>query len=202
MPYYYALADEFTIGDQYFQSTFTATNPNRLMQFSGTNGLSVNTTTNPKLSGHGVLDDMKGPGIDWKSLGEYLEDANITWKMYHENDDFGCDAFAWFDQYKNLTAGDPLYDKGIAKSQNLTEDFRNDVNNGKLPQVSLIMAPEWLSEHAVHHPADGMKLTSDLLGVLRDNQTVYSKTAFILNYDEGGQFYDHHWTPTPPANET
>ena len=47
-----------------------------------------------------------------------------------------------------------------------------------------------------------MKLTSDLLKVLGANQTVYSKTTFILNYDEGGQFFDHHWTPTPPVNET
>ena len=27
---------------------------------------------------------------------------------------------------------------------------------------------------------------------------MYKKTAFILNYDEGGQFYDHAWAPTPP----
>jgi phospholipase C len=143
------------------------------MQFSRTTGLSVNTSTNPNLTGHGVLDDMKGPGIDWKTLGEYLEEANITWNMYHEMDDFGCDAFAWFDQYKHLQPGDPLYDKGIAKSQNLTDDFRKDVSEGNLPQVSLIMAPQWLSEHAIHHPADGMKLTSDLLKVLEENPTVY-----------------------------
>ena len=96
LPYYFALADEFTIGDQYFQSTFTATNPNRLHQFSGSNGLSVNTNST-KYLGHGVLDDSKGPGINWKTIGEYLEEANITWKVYHEEDDFGCDAFAWFD---------------------------------------------------------------------------------------------------------
>ena len=24
---------------------------------------------------------------------------------------------------------------------------------------------------------------------------------FILNYDEGGQFYDHGWTPTPPMHD-
>lgn len=29
LDYYYELADAFTIGDQFFQSTFTATNPNR-----------------------------------------------------------------------------------------------------------------------------------------------------------------------------
>jgi len=47
-----------------------------------------------------------------------------------------------------------------------------------------------------------MKLSSDLLDVLRKNETVYKNTAFILNYDEGGQFFDHHWTPTPPVNDT
>jgi len=59
-----------------------------------------------------------------------------------------------------------------------------------------------LSEHAIGHPADGMKLSADLIGVLAANKTVYSKTAFILNYDEGGQFFDHHWIPTPPVNDT
>ena len=43
LPFYHALADAFTIGDQYFQSTFTATDPNRLHQFSGSNGLSVDS---------------------------------------------------------------------------------------------------------------------------------------------------------------
>jgi phospholipase C len=30
LPYYYALYDGFTAGDQYHQSTFTCTNPNRM----------------------------------------------------------------------------------------------------------------------------------------------------------------------------
>jgi len=42
-------------------------------------------------------------------------------------------------------------------------------------------------------------LTARLLKVLQENPDVYAKTAFIINYDEGGQFFDHHWTPTPPA---
>jgi phospholipase C len=29
LPYYYTLYDNFATGDQYFQSTYTATNPNR-----------------------------------------------------------------------------------------------------------------------------------------------------------------------------
>ena len=36
--------------------------------------------------------------------------------------------------------------------------------------------------------------------ILGHHEKVFAKTAFILNYDEGGQFYDHHWTPTPPQS--
>jgi phospholipase C len=44
LPWYYDLAESFTIADQYFQSTFTETNPNRIHQFSGSNGISVNAS--------------------------------------------------------------------------------------------------------------------------------------------------------------
>jgi phospholipase C len=41
IPFYHALADAFTIGDQYFCSIHGPTNPNRMFLFSGTSGLSV-----------------------------------------------------------------------------------------------------------------------------------------------------------------
>ena len=44
LPFYYAMADSWTIGDQYFQSTLTETIPNRLVALSGSNGLSVNSS--------------------------------------------------------------------------------------------------------------------------------------------------------------
>jgi len=37
LPYYYALSDGFTVGDAYYQSTFTETSPNRIHLFSGSN---------------------------------------------------------------------------------------------------------------------------------------------------------------------
>ena len=82
LPFYHALADAFTIGDQYFQSTFTATDPNRLHQFTGSNGLSVNSSK----PGIGILDDdptnPDGSMLNWKTLGEILEESNISWKVY------------------------------------------------------------------------------------------------------------------------
>ena len=37
LPFYYTLYDNFAVGDQYFQSTFTCTCPNRLHFFTGSN---------------------------------------------------------------------------------------------------------------------------------------------------------------------
>ena len=65
--------------------------------------------------------------------------------------------------------------------------------------VSWLVAPANQSEHASNHPAAGEDLTARLLKVLQQNPDVYAKTAFIIDYDEGGQFFDHMWTPVPPA---
>lgn len=191
LPYYYTLADNFVVGDQYFQSTFTATNPNRLHLFTGSNGLSVGKFA--------VLDDAESPkGWSWETMGETLEKAGVSWRVFQERDNFDDNAFAWFSNYIDAPPNSPLYEKGMARVENLEQAFRGALVNGTLPQVSWLIAPTAFSEHATNHPSDGEDLSARLLGALRDYPEIYAKTAFILNYDEGGQFFDHHWTPTAP----
>jgi len=192
LPYYYALYDGFTTGDQYFMSTYTATNPNRLHVFSGSNGLSVGQQP--------CIDDIE-PGFNWITMGEVLEAANISWKVYQQADNFDDNANAWFNTYRNAKPGEPLYDKGMARSVDLIADFNNDMQAGKLPQVSWLVAPANMSEHASYHPSAGEDFTARILKAVQANPSVYAKMAFILNYDEGGQFFDHSWTPNVPLNQ-
>jgi phospholipase C len=63
-----------------------------------------------------------------------------------------------------------------------------------------MIAPTRKSEHATNHPCDGEDLTARILKTLSEFPEIYAKTAFILNYDEGGQFFDHAWCPTPPLS--
>ena len=81
LPYYYALYDSFTVADQYFQSTFTCTDPNRLHLFTGSNGLSV---------GEPAVVDNNIPhgGLGWESMGETLEAAGISWRVLQQEDNF------------------------------------------------------------------------------------------------------------------
>jgi len=193
LEFYYELADAFTICDQYFQSTLTQTNPNRLHLFTGSNGLSVGA--------YPILDNTEpNPGFTWETLAETLEAVGISWKVYQQSDNFDDNAFAWFETFMKAKPGSPLYDKGIAIVPDLVAAFEKDIVSKNLPQVSWIIAPRALSEHATSHPQDGEDLSARLLAVLGANPEVYAKTVFFLNYDENGGFFDHVPPITPPAN--
>lgn len=197
LPFYYALADAFTIGDQYYQSTFTATNPNRQHLFTGSNGLSVPN------SGFCMLDDTEyTPGFLWETMAETLQKANVSWRVIQEVDNFDDNAFEWFKSFQDSRPGEPLFDYGVLPVLDLVDGFEELIQTDTLPSVLWIVGPTKLSEHAENHPGDGEDLTHRLVSVLSKPEyaAVYAKTAFILNYDEGGQFFDHHWTPTPPRS--
>ncbi|AKU15219.1 phosphocholine-specific phospholipase C [Luteipulveratus mongoliensis] len=193
LPFYYALADAFTVCDNYFCSTLTQTNPNRLMFFTGSNGASVGRSA--------VLDNtVPDAGFTWTTYAERLEQAGVSWKVYQEADNFNDNALAWFAPFKKAKKGDPLWDKGMATVDSLEDAFGADIESGDLPQVSWIVASEWLSEHANAKPAYGEDLTARLLQKLWANPDVWSKTVFVLNYDENGGFFDHLPSPVPPSD--
>ena len=80
----------------------------------------------------------------------------------------------------------------------IVAEFDRQLANGSLPAVTYLVGPQSLSEHATAHPAAGEDLTARLLARLRAYPDMYKSTLMILNYDEGGQFFDHMWAPTPP----
>jgi phospholipase C len=68
--------------------------------------------------------------------------------------------------------------------------FRQDVNNGTLPAVSWIVAPENFSDH----PSSawyGAWYISEVMDILTKNPEVWKKTVFILTYDENDGYFDH-----------
>lgn len=162
--------------------------------FSGSNGLSLGQPA--------VLDnDEPRPGYEWVTIAEQLEAANVTWRVYQGPDNFDDNGLAWFAAFQQSRPGDALFDKGMARQRNAIQAFADDIATGSLPQVSWIIAPTRKSEHASNHPSAGEDYTAQLLKKLQEYPSIYAKSAFILNYDEGGQFVDHMWVPTPVMRE-
>lgn len=79
IPFYYALADAFTVCDQNFCSSLTGTTPNRLYLWSGT------IREKPEESS---MANVKNEDVDyekwakWKTFPERLEENNVSWKIY------------------------------------------------------------------------------------------------------------------------
>ena len=68
--------------------------------------------------------------------------------------------------------------------------------------MSWVVAPEAYTEHP-NWPANyGAWYVSQVLDALTDSPEVWSKTVFILMYDENDGFFDHMVPPTPPQSRT
>jgi phospholipase C len=79
LPFYWALADNFTLMDAYHASILGPTHPNRLMANSG--------TIDPAGTNGGPVTDTNSTpdalwNCTWPTMQEVLEDAGVSWKVY------------------------------------------------------------------------------------------------------------------------
>lgn len=78
IPFYYALADAFTVCDQNFCSSLTGTNPNRLHFWTGT----IRAEQHENSRAHVWNDDMDYGTLNWTTFPERLEEHGVSWKCY------------------------------------------------------------------------------------------------------------------------
>ena len=245
IPYYYALADAFTVGDNYYCSVLGPTNPNRMYMWTGCIG-NLSNLGPEGTDGHGA-----GPatanGLSpnhaywiWKTLPEALQKAGVSWKIYQDlagqtfapdfgdgtgnafAGNFGDNSLLYFNQYLNAPPGTALFDNActgtsildvipesgapedawVAWAGHLFDQLRTDVNNDTLPQVSWIVAPAGYTEHS-DWPVDyGAWYISQVFDILVSNPKVFSKTVFLINFDEADGSFDHIVPPCVPPTPT
>ncbi|MFG3254294.1 phosphocholine-specific phospholipase C [Streptomyces sp. NPDC048172] len=216
IPFFYALADKFTVCDAYHCSYIGNTEPNRYYMWTGYQGGEKDSIGGQVVSG----DKPGNPGI---SYVERLEEAGISWKYYQDignglngagewgwTEDayigcYGCNTLLYNETFRKAKPGEPLYDKArggteIKKSGELLDDLRADIRAGKLPQVSYVTAPEAFDEHPNWPTNYGAWYIAQLLDVLTSDPEVWSKTALFITYDENDGYFDHVVPPYAPAS--
>ncbi|MEE4546837.1 phospholipase C, phosphocholine-specific [Streptomyces sp. V4-01] len=191
VPWQYALADAFTICDQYFCSVQGPTNPNRLYQWSG--------WIDPAGTAGGPVTDNSEAGYTWTTYPERLQAAGVSWRVYQETDNYDDNPLAWFTSFRNAPTGSALYQRGMLKTTDSVAAFTADVAAGTLPQVSWVVAPAARSEHPAYPPAYGADYAGRVLAALAAHPDVWARTAVFLNFDENDGFFDHVVPPVPPA---
>jgi phospholipase C len=136
-------------------------------------------------------------GYTWTTYAERLEEAGIPWKVYQQEDNYGCNLLETFKIFKDAPKGSPLYSKAVLRGPE--GQFEYDARNDKLPAVSWIIPTSYQSEHPDYMPADGAAFVASKIDAIAANPEVWAKTVFILNYDENDGIFDHVPPPVPPA---
>lgn len=190
IPFQFALAESFTLCDEYFCSVLGPTWPNRMCWMTG--------TIDPEGLGGGPITSNHAPpgGYTWTTYPERLDEAGISWKVYQQEDNYGCNMLENFKNFQQASRGSSLYSNGMLHGQE--GHFEYDAINDKLPTVSWIIPTSFQSEHPDYMPADGAAFVASKIDAIAANPDVWAKTLFILNYDENDGIFDH----VPPPDST
>lgn len=168
LPVTYALADAYAVCDRWFCSVMGPTWPNRFYSYAGS---SNGLTSN----------DRSAIPVPLRTIFHQLTDAGISWAVY-----------------ANIPA--VVLIDGLLTSGNVRplDEYFSSLAAGTLPQVVFI-EPDY-GTNDDHPPAParlGQVLIASLYKALADS-TYWDRSAFIVDYDEHGGFYDHVAPPTAP----
>ncbi len=140
----------------------------------------------------GEIEDIY-PCLDFRTLGDELDAAGVTWKMYapvEGKDDAGFQGsggYIWtvYDAIRHMRDS-PEWGKHVVP----IEDFVVDAKAGNLPQVSWISTPTVVSEHTPASVCTGENWTVSVLQAIAAGPQWGSSATFVT-WDDFGGFYDH-----------
>jgi len=185
LPYYWNVADNYTLFDRFFTSAMGGSVTNHMYWVTGTPG-------NPD------GDFIPPEGFDKQTtIFDRLEEKGVSWKFYIQNYDPRI-------TFRSKELGDrgsqvvwvpllnyPRYIDNPRLFKHLVpiEQFYEDARRGKLPSVSYIV-PSGSSEHPPGSIKAGETLVRTMINALmRSNQ--WPSSAFMWTYDDWGGWYDH-----------
>lgn len=186
LPFYYQLADSFTIFDQYFCSSLTGTTPNRLFHWSGT----LREQQNGKVKANVYNDNIdydKNKQARWKSFPEILEEQNVSWRIYQNEislpkgmpgeeeswlSNFTDNPIEWFEKFN------VKFSKGYHKNiPNLIERLKTEIDkNPKQKERFENLIKELEEDKVKYHPDNFAKLSQ--------KEKNLHKKAFTINSDD------------------
>ncbi|MCX2582602.1 phosphocholine-specific phospholipase C [Pedobacter sp. MR22-3] len=135
-------------------------------------------TVKPALSAKEVQEKYDRLSQREKNLINKAFQTNISQKDYLDLAPFTFTNDEGKSETINIPKGDIFY------------QFRQDVDQGKLPTVSWLVAPQRFSDHT-SSPLYGTWYVSEALNILTKNPDVWKKTIFVLTYDENDGYFDH-----------
>jgi phospholipase C len=173
IPAYWALAQQYTLCDQYHTEIASQSEPNHLVLIAGTTPLIDNSSL------HRTYQPQ--PPYDINSLPSLLKASGREWRAYSD------DKQASYFRNIRALAHDPW---NVAGSQ-----FDQDIARGFLPAVSWMYASGDFSEHPAPRSGKanvgpGAAWTAARVAAVAKSG-LWAKTAIFITWDDWGGWYDH-----------
>ena len=146
------------------------------------------------------------PPSSVRSIGDTLNDANISWKYYGDqwnnyvNDPYQLNygaVGANTDEYCNIC--NPFqYDTSIMADEAQrtahiqdTANLYDDIKNGTLPAVSVVKPSGLVDGHPSSSKLNLFEgFTKKIVDAVKANPSLWKDTAIFITFDEGGGYYD------------
>jgi phospholipase C len=193
LPYYWNIADRFTLFDQFFSSARTGSHLNHFYWVAGVP--TPNGAEQVPPGGYGdiptIFDRLEARGVSWKFYVENY-DPHVTLRTPGSGALAGQPARVPLLNYQRFLDNPALF----GKIADLSE-YYTDLKNGTLPAVAYVV-PAGSSENPPSRVQAGQNLvrsmTSDLV-----KSRYWSSSAFLWTYDGWGGWYDHVAPPNVDA---
>ena len=193
IPFYWNIADQYVLFDNYFSSAHTGSITNRMFSITGQPGSDENRIP---VNGYG----------DIPTIFDRLQERGISWKYYirNYNPEFNYRALKELDylppqiQWVPLLSFDRFLDDPELSSHIVDfSEYYTDLQNGTLPAVSYVLLLG-ATEHPISDPQLGQITTRTMIQTLMDSDA-WESSALLITYDDWGGWYDH--VPPPQVDQ-
>ncbi|MDA4113261.1 MAG: alkaline phosphatase family protein [Thaumarchaeota archaeon] len=178
IPYYWGLAKNYTLFDNYFSSVLGPSLPNHVYLVAGRDGDVINNSF---------------ATFSFNPIMTELDKARITWRYYagYAPGYSGWNPLPGFRQFQQGSWGSKITD---------SQAILSDIAGGNLPQVSWVMPPnDSSSDHPPYSLDVGQAWTRSVVSALQKSQ-YWSSSAIFLTWDDYGGWYDHVAPPQVDPN--
>jgi phospholipase C len=184
LPYYWNLADEYVLFDNFFSSDHGGSFANHMYWASAHPG-GDEFAKNGYADIETIFDRLEERGVSWKFYVQNY-DPEITYRTLSQVSGNRASQVIWVPL---LNIGRFLDDPKLASHIVDLNQYFVDLENGTLPEVAYI-APSGASEHPPGSIRSGQKFVKSLIQALMRSDS-WDSSAFLLLYDDWGGWYDH-----------
>ncbi len=170
IPYYWGLAQNYTLFDNYFTSAMGPSLPNHLYLVAAQDAKVADGIQ------HQTSD------LDIGSIVDPLSAGHVSWGYYSPYDEGNENALGLISSVADNATR--------MRSFHYTTQFVDDVQSGNLPSVSYVMSVDGQNEHPPYDIGAGEAWVHSVIAAIQGSQ-YWSSTVIFLTWDDYGGWYDH-----------